>query len=59
MVISTANGLKFPDFKIRYHKGELDEVNPHNVNAPVELEPDYDQVMKAIDSHLTNDQGSE
>lgn len=54
VVISTANGLKFPDFKIRYHNGELDEVNPHYVNAPVELEPDYDQVMKAIDIHLAN-----
>lgn len=54
VVISTANGLKFPDFKIRYHKGELDEVNPHYANAPVELEPDYDQVMKAIDIHLAN-----
>ena len=49
VVISTANGLKFPDFKIRYHNGELDEVHPQNVNAPVELEPDYDRIMKAID----------
>ncbi len=52
VVISTANGLKFPDFKIRYHNGKLDEVNPQFVNSPLELEPDYDQVMKAIDIRL-------
>ena len=49
VVISTANGLKFPDFKIRYHNGELNEVHPQYVNAPVELEPDYDRIIKAID----------
>ena len=49
VVISTANGLKFPDFKIQYHHGELNEVQPQYVNAPVELEPDYDQIMKTID----------
>ena len=52
IVISTANGLKFPDFKIRYHNGELDEVNPRHVNTPLELEPDYDQIIKTIDVHL-------
>ena len=52
VVISTANGLKFPDFKIRYHNGELHEVHPQNVNAPVELEPDYDRIVKAIDVRL-------
>ena len=52
VVISTANGLKFPDFKIQYHHGELEEVNPRFVNTPLELEPDYDQIMKTIDFHL-------
>ncbi len=52
VVISTANGLKFPDFKIQYHNGELDEVHPQYVNTPLELEPDYDQVIKAIDIRL-------
>ncbi|MDE0041564.1 MAG: pyridoxal-phosphate dependent enzyme, partial [Candidatus Poribacteria bacterium] len=54
VVISTANGLKFPDFKIRYHHGELDEVNPRYINTPLELEPDYDQIIKTIDVHLSN-----
>ncbi|MDE0300215.1 MAG: threonine synthase [Candidatus Poribacteria bacterium] len=54
VVISTANGLKFPDFKIRYHNDELEEVNPQYVNAPLELDPDYDRIMKKIDVCLAN-----
>ena len=31
VVVSTANGLKFTDFKVRYHDGELPEVpNPRH-----------------------------
>ena len=52
VVISTANGLKFPEFKIRYHEGKLDEVQPEFVFSPVETEGSYDAVMKAIDRHI-------
>ncbi len=48
IVISTANGLKFPEFKIRYHEGTLPDVRPLLVNRPVELPPDYDAVRKAV-----------
>jgi threonine synthase len=49
VVISTANGLKFTDFKIRYHERSLDGVEPRYANRPVELPCDYDAVRRAID----------
>ena len=48
VIISTAHGLKFTDFKIRYHENKLDEVNPKYVNLPVELPPEYEVVKKTI-----------
>lgn len=49
VVISTAHGLKFPEFKINYHENKLEEVTPHFANLPVELPPRYDAIMTAID----------
>ncbi len=49
VVISTANGLKFTDFKLQYHEGRLEGVNPEYTNKPVELPNDYDAVRRAID----------
>ena len=48
IVISTANGLKFPEFKIDYHQSNLNEVRPQHVNSPITLEPNYDTVMETI-----------
>ncbi len=50
VVISTANGLKFPEFKVRYHLGQLVEVQPQHTNAPVEVAADLERVMKAIET---------
>ena len=55
VVVSTANGLKFTDFKVRYHDGELPEVpNPKHANHPVLLPNDYvvirDAVRRALDT---------
>ena len=49
IVISTANGLKFSDFKAAYHTGRLEGVTPRLANPPVELPNDYDAVRRAID----------
>ncbi|MGZ3407606.1 MAG: threonine synthase, partial [Polyangia bacterium] len=49
VVVSTANGLKFTDFKIRYHDGALAGVSPAYANRPIELPNDYDAVRSAID----------
>ncbi|HLG50738.1 MAG: threonine synthase [Chloroflexi bacterium] len=48
IVISTANGLKFPEFKIRYHEGTLPGVRPLLANRPIELPAEYDAVRRAI-----------
>ncbi len=51
VVISTAHGLKFPDFKIDYHSDNLREVFgvvPLNANRPVEVDADYEQVRSTV-----------
>jgi threonine synthase len=51
VVVSTANGLKFSDFKLQYHTGQLDGIDARLSNTPVELPNDYDSVRRAIDAH--------
>ncbi|MCI0455009.1 MAG: threonine synthase [Candidatus Dadabacteria bacterium] len=48
VIISTAHGLKFVEFKIGYHQGRLEGVTSRYANAPVELPPDLGMVKKAI-----------
>ena len=48
VVISTANGLKFPEFKIKYHEGNLPEVGSTHRNTPIEVPADYDKVRDAV-----------
>jgi len=48
VVISTAHGLKFTDFKRRYHEGKLRGMASRYANRPVELPADYDQAREAI-----------
>jgi len=48
VVISTAHGLKFTDFKVRYHKLDLEGVDSRYANPPVELPPKYDAVYSAM-----------
>jgi threonine synthase len=49
VVISTATGLKFADFKIGYHEGTLADVPaPKYRNVPVELPENYDAVRAAL-----------
>jgi threonine synthase len=49
VVISTANGLKFTDFKLKYHEGRLEGVPAAHARRPIELPNDYDAVIRAID----------
>ena len=50
LVISTAHGLKFPDFKIKYHSDKLREfgVEPHHPNQPIEVDAEYEKVRSAV-----------
>jgi threonine synthase len=52
VVISTAHGLKFPDFKLSYHRGQLEGTSSELRNLPLEIEADTDQVRRALDVHL-------
>jgi len=50
VVISTASGLKFVDFKVGYHDGTLADVpSPRHANRPIELPATYDAVRRALD----------
>ncbi len=51
VVISTAHGLKFSDFKYKYHLNKL-PFKSDNPNMPVETEPKLPAIMRAIDRHL-------
>jgi threonine synthase len=46
--VSTAAGLKFTEFKVRYHESEIDGVKADLANPPVKLKPDYAKVVDAI-----------
>ena len=53
VVISTASGLKFADFKVGYHEARLAEVpSPRYRNVPVELPERYDAVRDALQRGL-------
>ncbi len=48
ILISTANGLKFVDFKVGYHTEQLPGIVSRFGNNPVELPNDIDSVLGAI-----------
>jgi threonine synthase len=52
IVISTAHGLKFNEFKIGYHEGRLADVIARHRNPPVELPADADMVRAELDKWL-------
>jgi threonine synthase len=52
IVISTASGLKFSEFKVGYHRGTLEGVSSRHANLPVDLPADYEAVRRAIDEAL-------
>ena len=49
VVISTANGLKFTDFKRGYHAQSLPDVESSMARRPLQLPNDYDAVRHALD----------
>ena len=52
VVISTANGLKFTQFKIRYHEDEIPGVASKYPNRPVHLPADFETVKKSVFEEL-------
>ena len=49
VVVSTANGLKFTDFKLGYHASTLPGLTPRLPNAPIDLPDDYDAVRRTVE----------
>jgi threonine synthase len=54
IVISTAHGLKFSEFKTGYNESSLDEVQSRYKNQPIELEPDTGKVLEVLEKELNN-----
>ncbi|HSP80590.1 MAG TPA: threonine synthase [Myxococcaceae bacterium] len=48
VVVSTAHGLKFPDFKVGYHRGTLADVESGRANPPRELPAELDAIRDAL-----------
>jgi threonine synthase len=51
VVISTAHGLKFTDFKVQYHEGKMD-FPARYANRPIELPATVDAVKEALTQAL-------
>jgi threonine synthase len=56
VVISTAHGLKFTDFKVSYHEGTLD-FPCRFANKPIELPATVDAVKEALQSAMKKRRG--
>ncbi len=48
VVISTAHGLKFTDFKTKYHTRRLGGIEGRLANPPIEVAAEYDRVWEAL-----------
>jgi threonine synthase len=52
VVISTAHGLKFTDFKLRFHANKLPQTDPQLSNMPIDVPADVQSVRAAIHGRL-------
>jgi len=52
VVISTAHGLKFIDFKLRFHRGELPGASTELANLPIEVPSNPDAIRSVINERL-------
>jgi threonine synthase len=53
VVVSTAHGLKFTEFKLGYHEGLLKDVKGTRRNVPVEMAADVDRVAEKLEASLS------
>lgn len=51
--VSTASGLKFTEFKVRYHEGSIEQVDSARANPPVMLPPKFGDVVDAINRRFS------
>jgi len=57
VVVSTAHGLKFTDFKVNYHEGKMDFPTQY-ANKPIELPPSVEAVKEALAHALKTRRGN-
>jgi threonine synthase len=55
VVISTAHGLKFADFKVNYHQNQLHEVKSRHSNLPIDVGAGIEDVRKVLLEKLDTD----
>jgi threonine synthase len=48
VVVSTANGLKFTEFKLAYHERRIAGVVARDANDPITMAPDVERIAEAI-----------
>jgi threonine synthase len=58
IVLSTAHGLKFVDFKVKYHAMNLPGISSDWANPPIELAADYQLVRDRMRSEIDRRFGS-
>jgi threonine synthase len=58
VVISTAHGLKFVDFKLNYHNMTVADTIPEHPNPPIELPADYQKVRDRMLNEIDRRRGS-
>ncbi len=59
VVISTAHGLKFSEFKVGYHEKKLDGINCRYANQPALLEPSADKVREVLKGNLQRERNKQ
>ncbi len=52
VVISTAHGLKFSQFKTLYHQKKLEGIDCKYANMPIEMPPDIDKILSSLDTFI-------
>lgn len=53
VVISTAHGLKFSEFKVGYHEKTLPGVECRHANIPIKLKPDSSKVKQVLEEEFS------
>lgn len=52
VVISTANGLKFTEFKVKFHQNEIGKINQKLINSITYCKPEIGKVLQAVRKFL-------
>ncbi len=52
IVLSTANGLKFTDFKSRYHERTIEGIDIQLDNSPIEISSDYKTLLNTVNNNI-------